>query len=71
MKAMVIIMFMVIVWIGIMIALEGIHKDGLLNQPAVKTSTSTKKVTEPDMILKGGKFISPRQMSAVTGDEDA
>ena len=30
-----------------------------------------KKVLKLDMIQKDGKFISPRQLRAVTGDEDA
>jgi len=31
----------------------------------------TKKVLKLDMIQKDGKFISPRQLRAVTGDDDA
>ena len=40
------------------------------SEPAT-VKQSPKKVIKLDMIQKDGKFISPRQLRAVTGDEDA
>jgi len=41
------------------------------DQPMDRETKPAQKVLKLDQIQKDGKFISPRQMSAVTGDDNA